>query len=396
MHFSRVARRLIPLYIGKFLLNFVLWYSVEKVFMTTIGFDMASIGVMVALYSIISVSFEIPSGILADRWSRKGVMVLAAIALALSGLVGGLSHTVALFFISAILWGIFDAMASGTADSMIFDTLLEEEGASDKYEKLIGYYNAVGGIALIASALLGGVIGDHFSLRSTFLWSVPVALLAIFFFMRFRDTTIHRQSSETQLLIHTKQTFSAIFKNTNLTWILVSLIAVNLFSSIIGEMYQLWYLQINLPVVFYGIAGALVLSTYGIGGVITQFFATKRRILAAMVGTLALSTLLIFSRNAWIIILAQFSSGFLAYTLSLALTAQMHRQLPSHVRASSASVTNTVVRLLVIPIALVFGWVAQHHSVFAASWILVGLCVIGIFSEILAHFQRGRAAQVAI
>ena len=54
--------------------------------MTEIGFDAASIGVMAAAYAALVPIIEIPSGILADRWSRRGVLVIAAVALALTSL----------------------------------------------------------------------------------------------------------------------------------------------------------------------------------------------------------------------------------------------------------------------------------------------------------------------
>jgi hypothetical protein len=50
---SSVFRRLLPLFVAKFLLNVVFWYSIEKLFMTSIGFDMALIGVMAAYFRII-------------------------------------------------------------------------------------------------------------------------------------------------------------------------------------------------------------------------------------------------------------------------------------------------------------------------------------------------------
>ena len=142
-----------------------------------------------------------------------------------------------------------------------------------------------------------------------------------------------------------------------------------------------------MPVVLYGIAGAVVLSTYGTGGVITQFFTTKRSIVNGMVGILAFSFVLIFSRHALVLIAAQFVVGFLSYTIFLSLTAQMHRLLPSHVRAGSASVTNTVVRLLFAPLVLGFGWASEQSSVFLASWTLVILIVIGLFSELNTRFR---------
>jgi hypothetical protein len=43
-----LARRLLPLQIGVALQGLILWVPIEKLFMTEIGFDAASVGVMAA------------------------------------------------------------------------------------------------------------------------------------------------------------------------------------------------------------------------------------------------------------------------------------------------------------------------------------------------------------
>lgn len=87
-----LVRRLAPLFIAKFLLCFVFWYSIEKLFMYSIGFNDASIGLMAAIYAVMSVLMEVPSGVLADRWSRKGVMILSALSMLLSSYFGWISN----------------------------------------------------------------------------------------------------------------------------------------------------------------------------------------------------------------------------------------------------------------------------------------------------------------
>ncbi|HEU4397547.1 MAG TPA: MFS transporter, partial [Actinomycetota bacterium] len=89
-----LRRRLLPLYAATFLQNLALWVPIEKLFMTTIGFNPASIGVMAAVYAVVVPVLEVPSGVLADRWSRRGVLMLASIAAILSVLIGGLSQSV--------------------------------------------------------------------------------------------------------------------------------------------------------------------------------------------------------------------------------------------------------------------------------------------------------------
>lgn len=115
---SALGRRLRPLYAAVFLQNFALWVPIEKLFMTSIGFDAASVGAIAVVVPV----FEVPSGILADRWSRRGVLILGMVAAIGSVVVGGLSHNVVTYMVAALFLGVFFAMQSGTLESMVYDT----------------------------------------------------------------------------------------------------------------------------------------------------------------------------------------------------------------------------------------------------------------------------------
>src|SRR6476469_10432847 len=89
-----LARRLLPLQIGVALQGLLLWVPIEQLFMTQIGFDAAAVGAMAAAYAAVVPLLEVPSGILADRWSRNQILVCATAALLASSLLGGLSANV--------------------------------------------------------------------------------------------------------------------------------------------------------------------------------------------------------------------------------------------------------------------------------------------------------------
>ena len=108
-----LARRLLPLQIGVALQGLLLWVPIEKLFMTQIGFDAAAVGAMAAAYAAVTPLLEVPSGILADRWSRRWVMILGCIALMVSSLIGGLSHNVITYVIGAMVLGVYFAFSSG-------------------------------------------------------------------------------------------------------------------------------------------------------------------------------------------------------------------------------------------------------------------------------------------
>jgi MFS transporter len=133
-----LRRRLMPLYGAVFLQNLALWVPIEKLFMTSIGFDAAGVGLMAAMYAAVVPLFEVPSGLLADRWSRRGVLVLASVAAAVSVTIGGLSQNVPTYMVAAAFLGLYFAMQSGTVESIVYDTVLEETGDSESFERTIG------------------------------------------------------------------------------------------------------------------------------------------------------------------------------------------------------------------------------------------------------------------
>ena len=52
--------------------------------------------------------------------------------------MGGLSTNVATYVVAAMILGVYFALNSGTVDSIVYDTVLEETGSSALYEKWIG------------------------------------------------------------------------------------------------------------------------------------------------------------------------------------------------------------------------------------------------------------------
>ncbi len=100
---TSVRRRLLPLHVAVALQGFMLWVPIEKLFMDEIGFDAATVGIMAAAYAALVPLIEIPSGILADRWSRRGVLIVASSALMLTALVGGLSPSVPLYIVERVV-----------------------------------------------------------------------------------------------------------------------------------------------------------------------------------------------------------------------------------------------------------------------------------------------------
>ena len=244
-----LARRLLPLQIGVALQGLILWVPIEKLFMTQIGFDAASVGVMAAAYAAVVPLLEVPSGILADRWSRSRVMILGCVALMISTLIGGLSQNVLGYVIAAMVLGIYFAFSSGTVDSIVYDTVLEETGSNELYERWIGRIRAVESAGFVLSSLAGGVLAQYTSTRFTYFATIPLIGLAIIGFLRFDEPRLHQAADRVSLRSHVALTFRTMITSRAVLRALLLVAVVGLLTQAVFEFGPLWLVALTAPAV---------------------------------------------------------------------------------------------------------------------------------------------------
>lgn len=378
--FSRISRRLLPLYLAVFCQGVVFWYAIEKLFMTSIGFNEAGIGAMVAAYSVVMLVVEAPAGILADRWSRKGVLMLASVSLGLSALLGGLSTSPALFVISTMFWGVYTAFSSGTYDSIIYDVLQEEEGSSKRYEQFYGRHKIVEGAAFVVGSLAGGVMAQLLGMRANFFYSLIPITLSVVLLWLFKDPTIHKAEPAASLKDHIGETLRAVLRQRTLLTILVSLVALTVVLTSLYEFSQLWLIALAVPVIFYGPASALLFASWSIGGMIAGLLRSRSRLLIACAIMFVSALGLSISHLALLIVIAQTILAIGIVGVTVVLTHQLHDQLPSRVRAGASSTVSSISSIVIIPTALIFGVLAHEQSIFAANILLVGILAVGLIA----------------
>jgi MFS family permease len=371
---SGLSRRLRPLQIGAALQGFMLWVPVEKLFQTQIGFDAAAIAVMAAAYAAVVPLLEVPSGILADRWSRSGILMISSAAAAASALVGGLSHNVATYIAAAMILGANFAMNSGTLDSVVYDTVIEETGSADLYERWIGRVRIVESGAFTVSALAGGLIAGLTSPRLTYFLTIPFVLASIVAFHRFREPRLHRAAEPLALRHHVTTTVRAMTGIPRVRRVLLLAALTALLSQAIFEFGPLWLVTLHAPAAAYGPYWALLVATLGAGGYLAPRLHLDRGSHAAAVAAIltAVPIVLTTTHSTFAVVAAQ-----TVLQLALAVTAihagrLLHDALPSNIRAGVSSGAGTLSWVLFLPFSLGFGALARTHGVYSAGWILVG------------------------
>ena len=379
-----VKRRLRPLYATGFIHSFVLWYSVEKLFMRSVGLNDYLITIATLVYIVVMMVANIPLGVLADRWSRKGVLYVATCALIGSSLVCGVSHGLAMYAAGISVWGLFYAAYAGTYDSAIYDVLLEETGSAEAFERCYGRVQMFEATAFITSALCSAFVARYAGLRLEYFLTIPFTCCAFVTLRRFREPGLHRTVARPHLVAHLGQLVRGTTR-AGVGWIVLALVANCVVMRLLIEFYQLWYLGLVLPVIWYGPGCALMYSGAWSGGALASWLRGGRTVLVAGLGTLAAACGL-FVPDPRVVVGAQVATIFGVTVLNIALTRYLHDAMPSTIRAGVSSVVSTVGYGVFVPAALAFGLFSRGHGIFAASVFVV--VPLGVMCLAVARAQR--------
>ena len=179
------------LYIIKIAKWFMLYMPIVVLFYESNGLKMKDIMVLQAVYSIMIVILEIPSGYLADVWGRKRTLMLGAVM----GVAGfgmyGFSYGFWGFLVAEIILGIGQSCVSGADSAMLYDSLMERN-QQKKYSRFEGRISSLGNLAEAAAALLSIALVT-ISLRAPYYGQILVAAIAVPAAFTLREPARHKR-----------------------------------------------------------------------------------------------------------------------------------------------------------------------------------------------------------
>lgn len=121
------------------------------------GLDIQQIGALFAIWSLAYLVCEIPSGVLADYWSRKWVVFASGVARALGFAIWIIWPSFTGYAIGFALWGVCIACWSGAAAAYLHDEL-RFEGKLDKFAKYYGYLMSVGTAGKLTGLITAAIL----------------------------------------------------------------------------------------------------------------------------------------------------------------------------------------------------------------------------------------------
>lgn len=131
---------------------FILIFPLYVVVFADAGLSPVQIGVCLTVWSATNFALQIPSGVIADRWSRRHVLAFAQSARAAGFIVWLLYPHFWGFLAGLMLWGVKSAFTSGTFEALLYDELKARDQAT-RYVRVIGQARAAQAVAVLAAAI---------------------------------------------------------------------------------------------------------------------------------------------------------------------------------------------------------------------------------------------------
>jgi MFS family permease len=355
-------------------------YPLFPVLFADNGLSSGQIGQLLALWSVVTLLVDVPSGALADLVSRRVVLAVAAIANAVACAIWVLYPSFAIFAAGSALWGVSSAFRVGTLEALVYDELAAH-GDEQQYARWSSLAH-VGALtanvtAVLSAAPLFALAGYH----GIGLVSAGTSMLAAVVAMSFPATRV-RQHSHGSLRAWLAVLRAGVTEATTHPRVrpLVLLYAVVLGLFAFEEFFPLIAAETGVP---RWAVPLLVLATVlgPLGGSVVARKRPSRAVFGIGMGIagglLAMGSL---SGAAWGFLLIGAGIGFLQYALIVSDIALQHAVVGEN-RATVSSVAGLAGEVATVGCYLGWGAIANSTGAGAAlAWMCLPLPLLGWLS----------------
>jgi MFS family permease len=366
---ARCRRFLRRYYLAHFWYDFIFAYAVYTLYFSLRGMSVLDISLLITWWSITSMAMEVPSGALADAWSRQKLLVLSPLIKSLCFitwfLAGGRFWLFALGF---LLWSIGGSLRSGTSEALLYDTLAHH-GKRDDYEQVLGKREFYFHIGLAISTVSGGLIAAY---RVD--WAILLSVIPLLFSaaaaLGLEDAPKVKSTGEVRYFEHLRLALREMRSNRILLFLVIGLWLLPF--STLEEYDQLYYQLVKLPVAAFGV----VAFTGSMLSALAARWAYRMKHADTALYALPLAGAALLVLVWRLPSIPMLSLLLLSYSLAVPVRVLLESRIQhAIVGVSRATVTSAVALLLELPqLSLAFGFIGRAWgltALYLASAIMV-------------------------
>ena len=137
------------------------------------------VGLAIAARHFGTMGFDVPAGILINRFGLQRTMISGVILFGISSVIAGLSGSFSILLFSRLLAGASFALWSISRHAYIASVVPNESRG-----KALSLFGGLGRIATIIGPLMGGILAEFISIRSPFFFQGIIAFITLILIIR--------------------------------------------------------------------------------------------------------------------------------------------------------------------------------------------------------------------
>ena len=386
--FKRTYKRNIRLLAG---LEFTSYFGITSfwiLFFIQNGLSLLQIGLLESIFHGTSLLCEIPSGMLADRFSYKTNLYLARLASIVSSILilfGQGNFWIYALAMMVSAWSYnFD---SGTSTAFLYDSAVEA-GQKDRYLQISSFLSGVAEVTRTLGTVVAGFF-IHGALAWTYLIAIGLSFLSIILIYFMKEPMAKREKNEAL-------TFKTIVLQVRKEWHEKPVLFYWMMTyQLVGTLMCMFYFYYQQKIS--DLAGWQVSLVMLVGSglnLIAVYVASQigkkwnsNRVFPTLVALTGLALLLVFFGTPFAFLLVYLLTDILYAVYQPIYFNDLQGYLPSSVRATMLSINSMLFSLSMIVIFPLTGWLIDRWGL-VAVFLLLGLILLLICPILIIGLTR--------
>jgi len=382
-----------------FLKNLKFFEPFFIVFLKQSGLSFLQIGILYSIREIVIYLFEVPSGVIADRFGKKTELIICFVFYILSFITFFLGREYYYYIFAMILYGLGEAFRSGTHKAMIM-TYLDKNEIRESKSKVYGKTRSYSLLGSTISSLVA--IGLYFyfsSIAWLFIIAIVPYILDMLLILSYPKYLNEKQDTSFNFKMFIKENINSIkyvFKNKYLLKLLIGSSSYSAGFKSVKDYIQPLIVSITLSMVIFtnlsaddntiiyiGIIYAIIylLSSFAslnAHKISNRFSSNKVISIMWLLSGISFLTLSLFINNIFLLVFV-FLSIYLFLNLRKPLIIEkIGNATIDSKRASVLSIESQFTSLLIVIFAPCLGYIADVYSI-ATMLSIVGSIMIIIY-----------------
>ncbi len=364
-------------------------YATYAILITEHGVSPIDLSVLLLSWSVSAVVFELPSGVLADRMSRRWLLMSACVFKSACFVAWIVWPSFWGFMLGFVLWGLESAIRSGAEEALIYEGVRDESTGSS-FERVFGRGAAAGSAGTGLAFLAGGYLVEWVGYDPVLFISAAspwLAALLVYTWSEPRET--QRASPRLTFAQTTASGVSSVLTSRHLFAIVAVAVAFTPIWSAVDEYLGVFLLEKrSVDVGFVGLVYAAATGANALAVTVAHRFVGGG--LRRVQQVYALAVLMLFGA---VLLPGPYAGLLLAISLglnglaSILLDGLLQRAADDATRATTVSVKGLMQAMVGAGVLVFCGWLAGIGAWHTA---ILGICVLATVLWIAAQYLLAR------